>query len=482
MPNPILIIHGWSDNYESFKPLKGWFNANGYKAEEVLLGNYESMEDHVTFDDLAVGFQVQLDALVKAGRLPALRPHALDVVVHSTGGPVFRHWLNYYLDGICRGDRSRNPIRSVVMLAPANFGSRLAAQGKSALAMLFKGGVSHGFQTGRLILEGLELGSPVLWRMAERDLFCDASIYPTDPAHGPFVFVLSGTATYGELKGLVAKGANEDGSDGTIRASAAALNSIKVDLDFTDPANPGVAVKMQRNEPFAFRLVPDKNHSTVVPRDPAEAHPTLSLIQQCLAVKDLDQYRVLRQAFEDHDQAYYAAQQAVDDGERVHAHQQFVFRVRDELGNTVPDYRIDFHVVDGTIANSAWGDEKVMAGLKRYQDFTRVLQDDVIVDVQPHSKDPSYRTFFVNLDRLAALREELRQRAPDAYIAMNLDAAGPTPDLTYDTDRLKYLPVDRPIGAGAGGQPVTFFCRNTTTLVDIQIQRVPTNRIFAFPA
>ena len=70
MPNPVLIIHGWSDNYESFKPLKVWFNANGYTAEEVLLGNYESMEDHVTFDDLSVGFQVQLEALIAAHRLP----------------------------------------------------------------------------------------------------------------------------------------------------------------------------------------------------------------------------------------------------------------------------------------------------------------------------------------------------------------------------------------------------------------------------
>ncbi len=35
MPNPVLIVHGWSDNYESFKPLKAWFNANGYTAEQV---------------------------------------------------------------------------------------------------------------------------------------------------------------------------------------------------------------------------------------------------------------------------------------------------------------------------------------------------------------------------------------------------------------------------------------------------------------
>ncbi len=195
MPNPILIIHGWSDNYESFLPLKAWLNSRGYPAQQVFFGNYESMEDHVTFDDLAVGLQTRFDEMREAGSLPPLAPFSLDVIVHSTGGPVVRHWLYYYLTEICRGDLTRCPIRCLIMLAPANFGSRLAAAGKSALAKLFKGGVAHGFQTGQRILEGLELGSPVLWRLAEHDLFAGRPVYPCDPDRGPFVFVFSGTRT-----------------------------------------------------------------------------------------------------------------------------------------------------------------------------------------------------------------------------------------------------------------------------------------------
>ena len=80
--------------------------------------------------------------------------------------------------------------------------------------------MEHGFQTGKRILEGLELGSPVLWRIAEGDLFAGERRYPCTPK-GPFVYVMSGSDTYGHLKGLVAKGANEHGSDGTIRTAAA---------------------------------------------------------------------------------------------------------------------------------------------------------------------------------------------------------------------------------------------------------------------
>src|SRR6266704_1609741 len=184
----VLIVHGWSDTYESFEPLKDLLVAAGYQTTQVFLGTYASMRDDVTFDDLATGLQRRFVELGAKGTL-TLEPFSLDIIVHSTGGPVVRPWLNHYLSDICRGDLARCPVRSLIMLAPANFGSRLAAQGKSALAKLFKGGMENGFQTGKQILGGLELGSPELWAMAERDLFSDVRIYPTDPARGPFVFI-----------------------------------------------------------------------------------------------------------------------------------------------------------------------------------------------------------------------------------------------------------------------------------------------------
>ena len=51
----VLIVHGWSDSYESFQPLKSLLVAAGYQTTQVFLGNYASMRDDVTFDDLARG-------------------------------------------------------------------------------------------------------------------------------------------------------------------------------------------------------------------------------------------------------------------------------------------------------------------------------------------------------------------------------------------------------------------------------------------
>jgi hypothetical protein len=401
-----------------------------------------------------------------------LRPFSLDVIVHSTGGPVVRHWLNHYLSDICKGDLARCPVRSLIMLAPANFGSRLASQGKSALAKLFKGGMEHGFQTGKRILEGLELGSPVLWRIAEGDLFTNECRYPCTPK-GPFVYVMSGSDTYGHLKGLVAKGANENGSDGTIRAAAASLNSIKIQVDYTQPDDPNARIVLQRNEPFAFRVMPGMNHSTIVPRnEPPAANGTFSQIQQCLAVSTPEQYKALSDRWEADTKAFFEGERRKSSGEAVDPHQQFIVRVRDEIGNDITDYRLEFHVVDTEIRSSSWqDDDEILRKLQAYQDLTLFLQEEVLRDVQPHSVNPSYRTFFVNLRRLDELRARLQADGRHPYIGMNVDAVPRGQGLTYDTDRLRYFPVDIPLMTD-GDRSVTFFKESTSTLVDISLQGV----------
>src|SRR5262249_17620261 len=388
-----------SDKADSFKPLKDWLVSRGHPTQDIYLGNYESMEDHVTFDDLADGLQTRLATLQEQGKL-TLAPFSLDVIVHSTGGPVIRHWPSHYVRDICGTNHARCPIARLIMLAPANFGSRLAAQGKSALAKIFRGGVSNGFMTGRKILEGLELGSPILWQMAENDLFCGEAVYPVED-RGPWVFIFSGTNTYGHLKGFVAKGAAEDGSDGTIRAAAAALDSVLFRVDYAVPADlqPNgkgksngrkiVSADCSRSRPVAFRLVEGVNHSEIVPQN--HTAPILPLVEQCLAVNSTSDYEKLRAEFVEANAAFYREQAKLPLGadDRVHKYQQFIVRVRDDMGNEVDDYRLDFHVVDDNIVGSVWNahdkEDDTLTRLKRYQSLTQRLNEEVVVDVVPHS-------------------------------------------------------------------------------------------------
>jgi pimeloyl-ACP methyl ester carboxylesterase len=492
MSKPILVLHGWSDDYESFQPLRKMLAAAGYAAVPILLGNYRSMEDHTTFDNLAEGLQARIQELIAVGQLPTQRvtvasadgsertvevlaPFSLDVIAHSTGGPVVRHWLTRYLKNVAGGlAATMCPIHRMILLAPANFGSRLAAQGQSALAMIFRGGVKHDFQTGRAILQGLELGSPFLCSLADRDLFAER-LYPVERDKGPYVFVFSGTKTYSQLKGLVAPGATEDGSDGTIRAASAAMSSIRIRADFTD-VQPGITFGWQRNEPIAFRLVEDRNHSEIVPRDGA-GQPVFALIRRCLAVNDWAAYQAVRAAFDAANEEFYAAQRATADG--VRAYQQFVVRVLDDMDVEVDDYQLSFHVVADDKTTSTWSEQTPTGQLAAYQEYTTTLQRDVIVHVQAHSVRPAYRTFFVDLDGLKALQAKLDLLPGKPFIAMNIEAMSPTPGVVFDTDRLHYLPLNGSF-ADPNGRATTFFAPNTTTLVDIRLKPLPGTSIFEF--
>ncbi len=108
MGNPLVVIHGWSDTFESFVPMRTLMAPYGYATADVWLGNYQSMHDDITFDDLAEGLDTRLRALESKGI--KLNPYSLDLIVHSTGGPVVRHWLAGYVasDGVC-------PVRSLVI-------------------------------------------------------------------------------------------------------------------------------------------------------------------------------------------------------------------------------------------------------------------------------------------------------------------------------------------------------------------------------
>lgn len=89
----LVIIHGWSDNAESFKRLGERLVAAGVtdSVAHVRLGDYISLDDHVTFDDLSEALQA---AWIKE-HLPT-GPRSVDVVVHSTGRPAIRHGMTRF--------------------------------------------------------------------------------------------------------------------------------------------------------------------------------------------------------------------------------------------------------------------------------------------------------------------------------------------------------------------------------------------------
>src|SRR5437763_322095 len=130
MPRQVAIMHGYSDNSKSFKPLVSFLDSNGFDTVPLWLGDYISLDDDVRIEDIAKRMQqVVLDTMANAGLVAPF-----DLIVHSTGGLVARQWLTtYYPNG------KNSPAKRLVMLAPANFGSKLASMGQSLLGRVIKG-------------------------------------------------------------------------------------------------------------------------------------------------------------------------------------------------------------------------------------------------------------------------------------------------------------------------------------------------------
>lgn len=363
----LVIIHGWSDTRRSFVRLAQRLAQEGVDAPvtHIRLGDYITLDDDVTFDDLtAAMMKAWLDA-----ELPTA-PRSIDAIVHSTGGLVVRHWMTTHFTP------QTNPLRRLVMLAPANFGSPLAHKGRSFVGRVVKGFKSDKpFQTGTHILKGLEMASPFSWDLAMRDRFTP------DPWYGPdrvLATVIVGNSGYTGI----AAAANESGSDGTVRVSTANLDPARVVFDFaTDPQNPPRPRAQPAAGRVAFARVNPENHSTVALKDSGPRDErTLDLIRRALTVTDA--------TFPAHVERLDAHSR--DERERgsgnsfTQAYQNTVVRLRDDENQPIPDYFLELFV-------------KQTQRNRPDAALTAFVQERIFGKVHTYSDDPSTRSLSFNV-------------------------------------------------------------------------------------
>ena len=315
-------------------------------------------------------------------------------------------------------------------------------------------------EAGQLVLSGLELGSRYTWDLAHRDLLADEAIYDESP-DSPFPFVFIGLGDYGILRRLLV---GTDGSDGTVRWSAAGFNTRKLVLDLTrEPgAEPPTAVRVApwHNAHVPLVLLPGLNHAQILADPPREL---IDMVLEALQVGDPGQYRAWRE------------RHSTTSGNRLERieqdrWQQFVVRAVDERGDPITDYYVE--VGSGT------------------SDDFEILED-FQLDVHPYADDPSFRCFHVNLSRLdPAARQtlSLRLTAISGTELVGYHGRGSetfTPEGTEAREtgkwdaRIELTPFLR-------DTEVRFFFPYTTTLVEIRLNREPmppaplANRLLSF--
>jgi pimeloyl-ACP methyl ester carboxylesterase len=442
MPRPLVIIHGWSDTSASFQNLATLLRTRrGAEVTVISLADYVSMNDYVTFDDLVAA----MDRAWTSHGLPR-SAGAIDAIVHSTGGLVIRDWMS-------RIPVSKVPIKHLVMLAPANFGSPLAHKGRSFIGRVFKGydNTEGAFQTGERILKGLELASPYSWNLAIRDRFGErAAMYGKG---GVLCTVLVGNRGYDGIRAI----ANEDGSDGTVRVSTANLNCATLDLDFfNDPLKPTFEIALSGGI-VGFAVMDGHHHGSITlsgsAAKSAQDAQLLIRINEALDVTDAGFAAWCQQLAAEAD----ALMSDRASKSETQGFQNTVVHVIDQDGNPVTDYLVEFYEEDD--------DRNLIA---------KLFHTTALANVHAYGGDPSYRSLYVNCTRLFKLLDKMNEALRVSITAYPvIDQDGPVGFRTMNDTDIGSIKIPQ-------RQLATIFRENRTVLVTITLRRERAERLFRF--
>lgn len=462
MDQKTIILHGWSDCSGSFAGIKKMLVAQGLgDVHSILYGDYESREDNVTFNDVADGLN---DRLVEMGLISAdgKRKCELNVIVHSTGGLVIRHWISrYYLrDGKLSPDC---PVKRIVMLAPANFGSPLAHRGKSFVGGIFKGRWKVGdfMEVGRELLSGLELASPYQWWLANQDLIIEKPFYNRDEIQ---LTILVGIDDYRGARGWV----NKPGTDGTVVIAGTAMDSAKLVLDFCEPRRADddyVPCRWEYTNPaddFAFAVIDHADHGSIVEQAAMGPQTTAGdLLVRALQAASPAKFADLCHNCESVTQATYLHR-----GDKSR-YQQFLFHAVDDYGISIRDFMVEFLVRRSE--RTMGGGLLSMSRMSRDEDrWSERIHAAMMGETHAHTVDASFRRLLVDWHAVIGELELAAKELGPVVLGMRVSVPAVDRGIEYDLKCLQNIVIER---YPAEEKCLSFFYENTTTLIELRINR-----------
>jgi hypothetical protein len=470
MPNPLLIVHGWSASSQSFDKIQA-FLMEQKLYQEIKLIDYKSLDDQVSLDDFADKFEEQFKRLFPDQR-------RVDVLCHSTGSLIVRAWL-----ALRRRRQKRNkqpldmPVQRLFMFAPANFGSDLALLGQSGLhrlrtllpilrnKTLNSDTLTDPGEVGKKLLQALEPASPDQWKLSHIDLHEEDYFgHNPDPVLTCYPFVFA-AGSFKQNNGLsrIIPSAVKPGTDSTVRICGTSLNTrklvVRLEIDtkaqgsFAGDKTQSLKTRAEwapeRKFPtIAFAVFPEYNHGSVVQEGlSAQGNPDLSaLFQAATQVSTHQSYGELVEKFKAVDQKN---QEANADPDTKAIYQQFFFTFKDDIDNKLDSYFIDFEVVDS------------MKNI--HTELTDKCREKFNTDNTwyPHSADSAFRTLMLDYRQLADFFEEVQQK--DCKVKMVITMPQVSDEISFVEGKFTIFPLPE--------QFPRFLSPNVTTLVEIILDR-----------
>jgi pimeloyl-ACP methyl ester carboxylesterase len=487
---PILLIHGYGSEQGTATSQRGAANIYGglstwlkrtYSSDSVFeldLTRWISLEDGIGLDDVSRA----MDAALR-GPYSHLMSKTFHVIIHSTGALVVRNWMLKFAG-------PNQPIRNLIYLAGANFGSGWADLGNNRLARWGRE-LFTSSEAGTRILNALELG-------ASRTIDLHLSLRGGDAsmaARGVREYVIIGSQPAARWFERPIRFAKEDGSDGVVRVSAANLNfcyarftansagqkaTVRDVMDLRKLAHlPTDAVYYDRVEESLPGVDGREVVPLAIPYNTAHSGSDYSvvygsanreyvepLLQTALETTNINTWRTLMQPFAEVTAASREESKVRGFTDRLadrgwerptqyDAHAQVVIRLFDEDERPIDDYDIYFE--------SEPADGHVTA------------ISDLIEHKHRNGVTPNVFMFYLRTEKWDREEEKWKDRFDELKsLTFSIEANEP------ETDDIQYVPFVLPLDQGAIKKWIR---HHTTTVMDVYMRRVPSENVFRiFPA
>jgi hypothetical protein len=329
MPAFALIVHGYSeDSLGAYARFPDALAEAVPDVQRIVLAAFNSLDDGVTIDDLAIAFERRMSALENSK--PWNTADAV-FICHSTGALVARRWLLNRLG-------SGLPIPShLITMAGAWHGSSLAQIGRTPLNYA-KQYLSQHHTVGARVLQDLDYGSDFLLRLNKEWLskrYGDGAGASADAQMaGLFQFTMGGDSLGNDNSVRLLWQSSERGSDNTVRLSGANCNYTYLIAD----AGTGKMSALP-SAPQPHLIIPGYSHygpdtgilaANVPTGDASAPAPPVAAIKEALAVHDETSYSAIIDAWSSRNALWIGSHQ--DD-----ANATIVFNVRDSGGASIGD-------------------------------------------------------------------------------------------------------------------------------------------------
>lgn len=415
----VFLVHGWSvRTTQTYQALHLKLAEYGFEIQNIYLGRYVSLENMVEISDLSKALHHALKI-----ELEDDWNQPFHMITHSTGGMIVKHWMvNHY-----KGEFARHKaLQNIVHLAAPHFGSRLAHHGNSMLGQVMELG-----ESGRKVLEALELGSKTSWDINEK-LFDNANWRDKSVR----VFNLIGDKVKRDFfKSRIFPAAFEGGSDMVVRVAAGNLNFKRFQLI----GSTGEFSLVGEIKDVPFGALHNFTHSnpeygimnSIKKKSTPEKQLNLKLILDCLKVSDDASFNRIKKELE---------VATADTRSRKQGYAQLDFRFHDEEGKPVDDYVFTL----GAVVNG------------------REVPSKTVVHTHKNKVNPNHFTVFINLKKL--------EPKYSYYIDLNSESGSNL--FSYSPDPLRRTAEPNDI--------TNIIHIDQTTQIDVILSRNPSDNLFVF--